>query len=82
MGEESPKGRSLKLPDLSPQRVIRVLGRFGWAVRREGKRHTLLEHTEKRNLVTIPRHRRLKRGTLKAILREAEISIPEFLGNI
>lgn len=57
--------------DLSHDELVRVLVRDGWHVAREGK-HTIL--AKRHEQVAVPRHARLKTGTIAAILRQAGIS--------
>ncbi len=61
--------------------VIRKLKTFGFQFDRNGPgSHELWRHSEKRIIVTIPHHPGdMKTGTLRAILREAQIEIDEFL---
>jgi len=68
----------VKLPDISSARIVKVLCKFGWGLAREGKKHTILEHPDNPFPLSIPRHRRIKRGTLRAILQLAGITIDEF----
>ncbi|MHB8603732.1 MAG: type II toxin-antitoxin system HicA family toxin [Thermoplasmatota archaeon] len=65
-----------KLPrDVSGERVIRFLRHRGWMIEREGARHTVLAKGAVH--VAVPRHARLKTGTLAAILREARVRADE-----
>ena len=72
----------MRVPDLSPREIINTLSRFGWEVVREGKRHVIVKHVECPELISIPRHARVKRGTLGAILKIAGISLKSFLANM
>jgi len=72
-----------KLPrDADPRKVIAALGRFGWEVRSSKGGHFHLAHPEKQGIVlTVPFHpgRGVSSGTLHRILRNAGISVDEFL---
>ncbi|MBI4084244.1 MAG: type II toxin-antitoxin system HicA family toxin [Candidatus Lambdaproteobacteria bacterium] len=70
-----------RLPALRPQRVIQALERAGFAVRRvRGSHYHLTRPGGSMGLVTVPRHGRdLKRGTLVAIIRQAGLTVEEFL---
>jgi predicted RNA binding protein YcfA (HicA-like mRNA interferase family) len=73
---------SPRLPVLKPKQVIRALLRAGFAVHHQVGSHAQLRHTEKPHLrVTVPRHDRfdLPPPVLKSILRQAELTVEEFL---
>ncbi|GEM_PF-3697269 len=61
-----------KLPrGVSHDRLLRFLRHHGWSVVREGARHTVVGKDGTQ--VSVPRHARLRTGTVAAILRQAEI---------
>ena len=68
-----------ELPVISGQECIRALSRLGYATVRTRGSHVRLRAAG-RNPVTVPLHRELDRGTLREIIRTAEISVEEFLG--
>jgi predicted RNA binding protein YcfA (HicA-like mRNA interferase family) len=65
-----------ELPAIRPRQLIRALERAGFFVHHVRGSHHYLRHAEKPGLlITVPVHNRdLKRGTLRAILRQAGIS--------
>jgi len=69
-----------KLRRLSGTEVISVLERFGFSVLAQTGSHVKLRRVgplgDKQTL-TVPRHRELDTGTLRAILRQASQYIPE-----
>lgn len=66
----------MRLPrDLSTAHFLRAIARAGWFVVREGRKHTVVERHGV--TVTVPRHRILKPGTLRAILEEMEMTVEE-----
>jgi len=67
---------STQLPAISGEQLVRALGRVGWAIRRQEGSHIRLTRSGSAP-ITVPRHRTLKRGTLAAILRQAEMSADE-----
>ena len=69
-----------RLPVVSGHQLIRALGRVGYEVSRIRGSHARLVCSG-RPSVTVPLHDELDRGTLSAILREAEIS-PEELRDL
>ena len=60
---------------ISGKKLIQILGRCGFMVKRSSSSHFLLEHVDGR-ITTIPLHanRDLPKGTLKAILRDIKIT--------
>ena len=69
------------LPVLRTREVVRALERGGFFVHHQTGSHAVLRHRADATLrVTIPVHTRdLKRGTLRAIVRSADMSVEEFV---
>ncbi|HMC26237.1 MAG TPA: type II toxin-antitoxin system HicA family toxin [Verrucomicrobiae bacterium] len=73
---------SPRLPVLKPREVLRALQRAGFEIHHQSGSHAQLRHPDKPHLrVTVPRHDRFDLPTpvLKSILRQAELSVEEFL---
>ncbi len=70
-----------KVPSLSYERVIRALHRDGWVVvRQKGSHIRLQKHTARETLkLTVPAHRPIKRSTLARILKQARLTVDEFV---
>jgi predicted RNA binding protein YcfA (HicA-like mRNA interferase family) len=49
-------------------------------VRRQHSSHVVLRREEPFAQVVVPDHRELDRGTLRAILRQADVTVDEFVG--
>ena len=62
----------MKLPrDVSGDRLIRLMDTLGYQVIRQKGSHVRLSHAgPPPHFVTVPRHKRLKTGTLQSILAE------------
>ncbi len=71
-----------RLPALPPRDVVRGLERAGFVVHHVKGSHYYLKHPTRPALrVSVPFHRKdLPRGTLRAIIRQAGLSVEEFLG--
>ena len=69
------------LPVLTSAKIIQALLRGGYVVVRQVGSHLQLKHPkDPRILVTVARHGRdITRGTLASILRQAKLSVEEFL---
>ncbi len=68
-----------KLRRLSGKQVISILGRFGFSqVSQKGSHVKLVRDSGgSRQVLVIPLHKELDRGTLKAIIRQASRYVPE-----
>ncbi|MEW5760508.1 MAG: type II toxin-antitoxin system HicA family toxin [Candidatus Thermoplasmatota archaeon] len=67
-----------KLPIVSGKEVVKALSKIGYYIRDQKGSHIHLRHPTKQPL-TVPMHSELDRGTLKEILRAAELSVDEFI---
>jgi predicted RNA binding protein YcfA (HicA-like mRNA interferase family) len=68
------------LPSISGRECVRALGTVGFVLRRQEGSHMILRRAEPFAQVVVPDHRELDRGTLRAILRQADLSVEEFVG--
>ena len=66
------------LPIISGSQCVHALERAGYRVLRQRGSHVRLV-ADNRPPVTVPLHDELDRGTLRSIIRTAEISIDQFL---
>lgn len=70
-----------RLPIVSGRQVIRVLERIGYQiVRQKGSHIRLRDENDPEHLpITVPDHRTLKPGLLRQILRDANLTVGEFV---
>lgn len=70
-----------KVPSLNYTKVIQALRRDGWVVvRQKGSHIRLQKHTEEETLkITVPAHNPIKRSTLSHIIKQAHLTVDEFL---
>ena len=69
------------LPALRARDVLRVLAKAGFVERRvSGSHHILVHRDDAARAVTVPFHgaRDLRTGTLRAIIRQAGLTVDEF----
>jgi predicted RNA binding protein YcfA (HicA-like mRNA interferase family) len=66
-----------KLPHISGQECVRALQKTGFEVRRQTGSHVILRKDDV--IIPVPNHRHLKAGTLRSILRRADLSIEDFV---
>jgi predicted RNA binding protein YcfA (HicA-like mRNA interferase family) len=69
-----------KLPVVSGRECVKALVRAGFVLKRQESSHIVMRRAEPFAQVTVPDHRELDRGTLRAILRggnqHREIRLP------
>jgi len=71
-----------KLPrEAKRQRVINAFKRDGWVIRptKKGKEHTVMVKNGVDAILSIPRHRNIKHGTLSRLIKLAGLTVEEFL---
>ena len=69
-----------KRPVVSAQEAIKALGKCGYDVDHQTGSHIILRHKEPpHRRLTIPNHREIAKGTLRSILREAGLTVAEFI---
>ncbi len=70
-----------KLPrDLSGQELVKILKSLGYEFDHQTGSHMILRQSESPfRRLTVPNHKTLSIGTLRAIIREAGLSLEEFL---
>ena len=66
-----------KLPLVSGTEVIRTLERLGFIVLRQKGSHIILRRGP--TGCVVPNHREIKMGTLSGILKQAGVSVEEFI---
>lgn len=73
-----------KLPRISSREVIRVLEKLGFEVVRQTGSHVVMQKvtTEGNIGCVVPLHRELKVGTLSGVLKQARVSVNEFIGQL
>lgn len=68
-----------KLPRISGRECAKALGKAGYHVRRQEGSHMVLRRDDPFAQVVVPDHKELDRGTLRAIIRQAGISVDDFV---
>jgi predicted RNA binding protein YcfA (HicA-like mRNA interferase family) len=66
------------LPVISGRECVHALGRAGFYVKRQEGSHLILRRDDPLTQVVVPDHKELDRGTLRAIIRQAGMSVDEF----
>ena len=69
----------VKLPALKPKKVVKILCKHGFEIKRQTGNHIRLIHSDGRATTVAIHNRVLPKGTLKAILKQGELTLEEFL---
>jgi predicted RNA binding protein YcfA (HicA-like mRNA interferase family) len=70
-----------ELPALKPVEVVKALEKAGFQIKRQTGSHIIMFKADLKRPLTIPLHTKdLPKGTLRAIIRQANLNLDEFLG--
>ncbi len=70
-----------KLPVISGRDLVRALRKVGFELDRQKGSHMILFRADPTTTLSVPDHRELDRGTLRALLRQAAVT-PEELSRL
>ena len=69
-----------KLPILSGRDVVKALSKVGYKIDHQTGSHIILRHEKPpHRRITVPDHKEIAKGTLRAIIRQAGLTIEEFI---
>jgi predicted RNA binding protein YcfA (HicA-like mRNA interferase family) len=68
-----------QLPVISGAECIKALEKVDFVVDRQRGSHIIFIREEPRTTVTVPNHKELDKGTLRAIIRQAGLSVDDFV---
>ncbi len=70
----------IKIRPLKPKEILVVLKKVGFVERRQTGSHLILKNEQTGKIVVVPMHRNkeIKTGTLRSIIRQAELTTEEF----
>lgn len=67
-----------RLPVISGRQAMAAFQRAGFEVKRQRASHIIMSKPDSPATLSIPDHRELKRGTLRALIRKAGLTIEQF----
>ena len=67
-----------KLPRLSGRDCVKARAKVGFYQKRQHGSHIILRRDNPFAQLVVPEHKELDRGTLRATLRQADLSVDEF----
>jgi predicted RNA binding protein YcfA (HicA-like mRNA interferase family) len=65
-------------PVLSGQEVARVFASLGWSVARQKGSHIIMTKEGETATLSIPDHKEVSKGTLRSLIRAANLTVDEF----
>jgi len=69
-----------RIPVLSGKELVRAYERLGYLLDHQTGSHMILRHIQPpHRRLTIPNHKELAKGTLRAIIRESGLTVDELL---
>ena len=70
------------LPVLSGREVVAVMEKFGWREARRQSSHIVLVKEGHLATLSVPDHKEVARGTLRSLIRSANLTVDEFLSRL
>lgn len=69
-----------KLPIISGIKVVKIFVKIGYEIDHQTGSHIILRHKEEpHRRLTIPNHKDIAKGTLRAIIRQAGLTVEGFI---
>ncbi|HYY98808.1 MAG TPA: type II toxin-antitoxin system HicA family toxin [Pyrinomonadaceae bacterium] len=70
------------LPVLSGREVVKVFESFGWSVARQSSSHVIMTKQGETVTLSVPDHKEVAKGTLRSLIRAANLTVDEFVSAI
>lgn len=67
------------LPVISGFKAVKAFQKAGWKIVRQRGSHIILVKKGMITTLSVPNHKTLDRGTLRSLIRKAEMTVEEFL---
>ncbi len=67
------------LPHISGREAVVAFQKAGFRIRQQRGSHIMLVKAGFPNTLSVPNHRELKPGTLRSLIRSADLSVEEFI---
>ncbi len=68
-----------KLPIISGKKCVQALSKIGFVVRFQQGSHIILVREEPKTRLSVPNHKELDKGTLRAIIHQAGLTVSQFI---
>ena len=66
------------LPRISGREVVKAFERLGWTVDRQSSSHIVLTKSGEIASLSVPNHREVAKGTLRSLIRSANLTVQQF----
>jgi len=70
-----------RLGNISGKRAVKAFKKLGYQIARQTGSHIILKH-QSRPTLTIPNHKELAPGLLRAIISQAGLNVADFIKNL
>jgi predicted RNA binding protein YcfA (HicA-like mRNA interferase family) len=70
------------IPVLSGRQVVRAFEKFGWQVARQKASHIIMTKAGEIVTLSVPDHKEVARGTLRSLIRWANLTVDDFVGAV
>lgn len=70
------------LPILSGRDTVKVFEGMGWSAVRQNGSHIVMVKDGEAATLSVPNHREVARGTLRSLIRDANLTVAEFIAAI
>lgn len=68
-----------KLPLISGRKAAKIFEKCGWIFSRQRGSHMIYEKPDYETILSIPDHHELDKGLLHRLIKDAELSVSEFM---
>lgn len=70
------------LPSVGWQKAVRAFAKHGWIHDRTRGSHYIMVRPGEAGLLSVPMHDPIKRGTLRRLIRDAGLSVEDFVNSL
>jgi predicted RNA binding protein YcfA (HicA-like mRNA interferase family) len=67
------------LPVMSGRDAVKAFERLGWSVARQNSSHIIMVQPGQMASLSIPDHKEVAKGTLRSLIRNANLTVDEFV---
>lgn len=68
-----------RLANISGKEAVKAFSKAGWQIMGQVGSHVVLSKPNVRTNLSVPQHKELSTGTLRALIRAAEMTVDQFL---
>jgi len=71
-----------RLPVISGREAVRTFEKLGWTVARQASSHIVMTKSGEIVTLSVPDHKEVARGTLRGLIRSANLTVEEFVAAV